>query len=212
MLREIVRDKLDILLISETKVDPFFPSSQFVIEGFSSPYRLDRNSSGGGIMLFVREEILSKLLSEYKPNNQNVFTEINLRLKKWFLSCSSNPNITLLKNHIQNKSRDLDFYSSKYDIPIVLGDFNAETSNTTISEFCTTCNLKNIIKEPTCFKNFENPTCIDLILANWSKCFQNSNVFGTGFSDFYKLTFTVQKVYFQKQKPKVIKYRNYKKI
>ena len=66
MLRETVQDKLDILLISETKVDPSFPSHQFAIEGFSSPFRLDRNSSGGSIMLFVREEIPSKLLSEYK--------------------------------------------------------------------------------------------------------------------------------------------------
>ena len=117
MLREIVQDKLDILLISERKVDPSFPSTQFAIESFSSPFRLDRNSSGGGIMLFVREEIPSKLLSEYKPNSsvENIFIEINLRSKKWLLSCSYNPNLTLLNNHVQNISRGLDFYSSKCD-------------------------------------------------------------------------------------------------
>ena len=37
MLRQIVQVKLEILLISETKVDPYFPSKQFVIEAFSSP-------------------------------------------------------------------------------------------------------------------------------------------------------------------------------
>ena len=81
MLQEISRDKLDILLISETKVDPLFRSSLFAIEGFSSPFRLDRNSSGDGIMLFVGEEIPSKLLSEYKPKNsvENIFIETNLR-------------------------------------------------------------------------------------------------------------------------------------
>ena len=98
MLQEIVQDKLDILLISETKVDHTFSSSQFAIEGFGSPFRLDRNSSGGGIMLFVREEIPSKLLSEYKPNSsvENIFIDINLRSKKWLLSCSYNPNLTIL--------------------------------------------------------------------------------------------------------------------
>ena len=55
MLPEIAHDKLDILLVSETKVDPSFPSSQFAMDGFSFPFRLDRNSLGGGIMLFVRE-------------------------------------------------------------------------------------------------------------------------------------------------------------
>ena len=80
MLREIVQDKLDILLVSETKVDPSFPLNQFAIKGFSVPFRLDRNSSGGGIMLFVREEIPSKLLSQYKSNSsvENIFIEINL--------------------------------------------------------------------------------------------------------------------------------------
>ena len=69
MLREIVQDKLDISLVSETKVDPSFPSSQFLIEGFSSLFKLDRNISGDGIMLYIREEIPSKPLSEYKPNS-----------------------------------------------------------------------------------------------------------------------------------------------
>ena len=58
MLRQIAQNKLDILLISETKVDPSFPSSQFAKESLSSPFRLDRNSSGSGTMLFVREEFL----------------------------------------------------------------------------------------------------------------------------------------------------------
>ena len=58
MLRQIAQNKLDILLISETKVDPSFSSSQFAKESLSSPFRLDRNSSGSGTMLFVREEFL----------------------------------------------------------------------------------------------------------------------------------------------------------
>ena len=92
--REIVKDKLDILLVSETKVDESFPSSQFAIEGFNVPFRLDRNSSGGGITLFVREEISSKLLSKYKPNSsiESIFIEINLWSKKRLLTCSYNPN------------------------------------------------------------------------------------------------------------------------
>ena len=173
MLRETVQDKLDIFLISKTKVDSSFHSSQFTIEGFSSSLRLHRNSSGGGIMLFVREEIPLKSLSEYKPNSsvENRFIEINLRSKKSLLSCSYNPNLTLLNNHIQTINRGLEFYSSKYNF-INLGDFNAETSDTTISEFCATCNLKNLIKDPTYFKSLEKPTSIDLILTNRPKCFQ----------------------------------------
>ena len=66
------------------------------------------------------------------------------------------------------------------------------------------------MKEPTCFKSVDNPSCIDLILTNHTKCFQNSGVYETSISDFYKLTFTVLKTYFQKAKPRIIKYRDYK--
>ena len=50
-------------MISETKVDESFPIGQFIVEGFVVPYRVDRNGNGGKIMLFVREDIPSELLS-----------------------------------------------------------------------------------------------------------------------------------------------------
>ena len=49
------------LMISETKIDEGFPKGNFLIEGFSTPIRLDRDSKGGGIMLYVRADIPSNL-------------------------------------------------------------------------------------------------------------------------------------------------------
>ena len=72
--------------------------------------------------------------------------------------------------------------------------------------------LRNLVKQKTCFKNPENPSCIDLILTNSPRTFQNSNVFETGLSDFHKLTTTVLKQYFPKLKPKVVNYRDYRKF
>ena len=69
ILQQIVQDKLNIFLVSETKADPSFLSSQFATEGFGVPFQLDKNNSGDGIMLLVREEIPSKLLSQYTLNN-----------------------------------------------------------------------------------------------------------------------------------------------
>ena len=56
-LREIIGKNLDILTIQETKLDPSFPSEQFALEGYSKPYRLDRNRYGGGVLIYVREDI-----------------------------------------------------------------------------------------------------------------------------------------------------------
>ena len=43
MLEEIIKDKIDILLISETRLDSSFPSDQFIVTGYSIPFRLNRN-------------------------------------------------------------------------------------------------------------------------------------------------------------------------
>ena len=57
-----IKGNVDILLISETKLDNSFPAGQFLIDGYSVPYRLDRNIHGGGIMLYIREDIPYKIV------------------------------------------------------------------------------------------------------------------------------------------------------
>ena len=81
-LSEQVKGNIDILLISETKIDESFSVGQFIIDGFSPPYRLGRNCHGGGLMLFVRKDIPSNLfVIETKPM-ESFFIEINLRNSK----------------------------------------------------------------------------------------------------------------------------------
>ena len=68
MLSDQIKGNIDVLFVSETKIDDSFPNGNFLIDGFSTPYRLDRNSNGGGLMLFVREDIPSNLgEAEAKP-------------------------------------------------------------------------------------------------------------------------------------------------
>ena len=40
-LISLIKDNTDILMISETKLDQSFPTNQFMINGFSAPFRLD---------------------------------------------------------------------------------------------------------------------------------------------------------------------------
>ena len=53
----IIDTNIDILLISETKLDDSFSSAQFRLKGFCTPYRFDRNSEVGGLLLYFREDI-----------------------------------------------------------------------------------------------------------------------------------------------------------
>ena len=73
MLKEIVSGKMDILLKSETKIENTFPTDQFHIPGFSNPYRLDKTSNGGGLLLYKREDIPSKMLQTHNKGKQEFF-------------------------------------------------------------------------------------------------------------------------------------------
>ena len=81
----IFKQKIDILLVSETKIDDTFPLAQFCVEGYSTPYRLDRTCKGGGLLLYVRDDILLKQTKLKFIENEafeEFFVEINMRKKK----------------------------------------------------------------------------------------------------------------------------------
>ena len=100
LLAQQIKDNIDILMISETKLNQRFPKSLFFMNGFSSPHRLDRNCNDGGILLYIREVIPWKLLSVERDLTVAFFVEINLHnYKKWLISCSYNIKKGWIANH-----------------------------------------------------------------------------------------------------------------
>ena len=61
-----VKGNTDILMISETKLDESFPPSQFFLDGYSVRFLFDRNGNGSGILLYIRDDLTSKVLSMNK--------------------------------------------------------------------------------------------------------------------------------------------------
>ena len=79
-------------MISETKIDETFPNAQFCTDRYSTFYHLHRNSSGGGNLLYVREDIPSKILkADIQVTFEGFFIEINLRNKSGFLVAPITP-------------------------------------------------------------------------------------------------------------------------
>ena len=50
---------------------------------------------------------------------------------------------------------------NKYDNTLFLRDFNCETSENYLNDFYNAYNLRNNVKESTCFKDPDNLSCID---------------------------------------------------
>ena len=84
----------------------------------------------------------------------------------------------------------MDKLCADYENIILLGDFNVEVKEN-ISDFMSTYNLKSLLKQKSCFKNPDYPSCIDLILTNSPQSL---------------------KQYFPKPKPKKVNYRDYRNL
>ena len=99
-------------MISETKIDESFRTSQFLTDEFliSSPYCLDRNSNGGGILVYFKNNIITKSLKTINLSIEAIFIEINLRSKKWLLCFTYNPNKSLLQRHLSQIQAQLEIF------------------------------------------------------------------------------------------------------
>ena len=213
-LASLVKDRLDIFLFSETKIDSSFPPSQFAIKGYSNPFRKDRDVHGGGLLLYVRDDIPCKEVKlQPLPNNfECLFIEIKLRKKKYILVAGYNPHRDTISYFLTHVGNTLDKLLGDYDNILILGDFNSSLVEPSMRDFCETYNLENLIKEPTCFKNVNNPSLIDVMLTNRENSFHNSMTIETGLSDHHKMTISILKTFFKKKESIKINYRCYKNL
>ena len=217
-----VKGKVDILILTETKLDHSFPTAQFYIEGYKCPYRQDRNINGGGVLIYVRVDIPSRELNKHHFPDvifnmhdtegpiEGMFIEINLKKCKWLLFGTYHRPSQNDEYYFNQIIQALDIYIKTYDRFLLAGDFNIEDHEPSISSFLHQYDSKNLVNKPTCYKSLVNPRCIDLFITNNPRSFQNTDVLNIGCSDFHKLTITVLKTKFQKLKPKEVTYRNYK--
>ena len=154
-------------------VDNSFPTTQFSLNGFCKPERLYHNSNGGVILLYVRDEIPSRLLNDYKikDNLELFFVEFNIRNKKWLLGRSYSPHKSNISIHLHHQNKDLDIYLKSYYNILIMGDLNSAVSENCLNCFCNVNSLKALNSGPTCFKSPNNLSCIDLFLTNRQKFF-----------------------------------------
>ena len=120
LLTHQIKDNIVIFMISEAKLDESFPTGQFFRNVFSSPHCLDHNCNGGGILLYIREDIPSK----------HLLIERDLTaafLLKLIYTTRKNGSVA---NHLSALSKCTDKYTCKYGNLIFLGDFNAGVEDT----------------------------------------------------------------------------------
>ena len=127
-LKEIVQKNIDILTISETKLDESFPTNQFYMDGYAPPIRLDRSSEGGGILVYIRGDIPAKHLKNHPLPKccEGMFIELKLRNINLLVFSGYIPYKSNISTFLKDIEKSLNKYLSKYDNIILLCDFNSE--------------------------------------------------------------------------------------
>ena len=133
-------------MVSETKIYSSFPQSQFAIDGYSSPFRLDRNCHGGEIMLFILDYLpFKKLESCSLPEYvEGMFIEITVRDTKWLIVSGYNPRKENASYFLRHISKGLDKVLANYEHFLILGNFNSKVSEIHMKEFCDLYDLENL--------------------------------------------------------------------
>ena len=214
LLKELISNNIDILVISETKLDPSFPPGQFHIDGYMPPIRADRNRHGGGLLIYIKEGVPAKEVSLRNSTAKDVeakAVEINLHKIKWLLIGIYRPPSQSKDFFLEEMRKNFEQFCTKYENFLMIGDFNLSEDDDSLDQFMQELNLENVVKVPTCFKS-DSPTCIDLILTSDKKKLANIKAVETGLSDFHAMVVTTLKGSFHKRGPRIITYRDYSKF
>ena len=144
----LIENNIDILVLTETKIDASFPNAQFRIDGFSAPFRLDRNRFGGGAIIYVREDIPCKQLTKHiLPDNlEGIVVEINVGKTKWLLFGGYRPPRQQAEYFLKHVNYALDTYRQTFDKFLLARDFNIEETDPIMSEFLFKNDSKNLVQ------------------------------------------------------------------
>ena len=175
-LRKILDDALvDVLIIGESKLDETYVDAQFHVNDFKL-YRHDRNSRGGGVMVYFNNVIPHRIrndLNKYIVNGlEGMIFEVNVNKRKWLIAgLYKPPTVTdLMFKQTFCKLMD-EMYSDSQNV-IVTGDLNFNMNEKNVlSDICDVYRLKNKVHGNTCFKG-DNGTSLDVFLVS------NAHYFG----------------------------------
>jgi hypothetical protein len=216
-IHEMLRaGSLNVLTLSETKIDPSFTSSQFHVEGYRL-YRKDRTSRGGGLLIYVQSHIPHRRRADLEcdvPGIENIVLEVIIKDEVFLIIHMYRPPNVPIMSLNNALSSMMDKCLTQCKSVFIIGDLNVDlkSQNHALSDLLDAMSLKNIIKEPTCFKSLLNPSLIDVVLTNTPKRVLSHLNVDVDISDHHNLVCVATRLHAPRNEPRWITYRSYRKM
>ena len=225
-LDRILHDsKLDICLICESWFSNCHRDNELNIEGYSFQ-RSDRSgdeskSSGGGLMLYIRDGLDYIELNTFTRCNKDIecmWTKVKLKNNRPFYICSIyRPPSGNIDNFVEQLEECMTVVTEDQVCElVVLGDININTlsRNTLLyrkyNDFLMRNNLQQLIQLPTHFNSDDYAnSCLDHILINRPDFYSFAGICPLSLSD-HHLVFTIRKRLKVKNENLNVRARTYK--
>ena len=122
-IKELMTDKLiDLMFISETKLDSSFLDGTLEAEGYRIERR-DRNQHGGGIAAYIRGDLPSRRRKDLEHEGlENIACEVLLNKRKWILLCAYRPPSMSDSMFIDLLSKSVDKCLLSSDHILIMGE------------------------------------------------------------------------------------------
>ncbi len=208
---------VDFFAITETKLNPGI-KGDFKVENYSM-YRQDRpqGGAGGGLICYIYSTIPHrprKDLAYTQDGIESMVFEIMMKGEKWFFISVYRPgsvSILHLRNALEYMCQRC---GSEGRATFLMGDINVDflKDKFLIQHELDIYNMTNLIKGPTCFKNPDNPSSVDVILCTCPRRISSTLNVNIGVSDHHNITLAASKLYVKRQPKKQIIYRSYKNL
>ena len=214
-LSDLFSDRLvDILFISETKLDSTFIQAQFDAPGYNS-FRKDRNCHGGGLLAYIRSDLPARRRPDLELSRiESVIIEITIHNRKWGIICTYRPPSMNNSIFIDDFTAGVDRLHVHFDNVIVAGDLNYDfkipQKYQPLQSVCDIFDFTNLITKPTCFTKNAPPSIVDVILTNRPSFLFNITNISCGISDWHNIISVVIKGHAPPPKQRKIKCRSYK--
>ena len=71
---------LDVLILTESKLDNTIPSNMITLPGYHEPLRRDRNRHGGGVLIYIAEHLIFNQMEHLQSENyEHIWVDIKVK-------------------------------------------------------------------------------------------------------------------------------------
>ena len=171
--------EFDIITLSETFLSSA-SNHDLLLPGYHPIVRRDRGSFGGGVAVFIRENIVYKRLSDFEIYNdlENIWLEINTLEGKILVSIVYRPpNNNMFWDLLDANIEYVKSISNSHYM-MLIGDMNSDFSTPNGKRLLEVCSLQNLtyhITEPTRITG-SSSSCLDQILTNFPNFVSSTSV------------------------------------